>query len=584
MANNHDPVSVESLSRRQAGICLLFIAVAACASRLAQLDFQSYWYDELFSAHFSNPAHSLSTVVELTVADVHPPLFQVLMWLSYQACGYTEWAGRLPSAMAGIIAIAAIFLLGRELFGRTVGVYAALFATLNFYLLYYAQEARSFALLYCLSTVSFLFFVRVLHGHSGWNVAAYVVATLMLLYTHYFGFLMLVVQALCMIVFVVAQGSLNQRLKAHAAVAGGLLLLGVLPLLPVVLGHAAIDQFWIWQPPPNFIVSYFAGYFASPVLVIFIFLLILIAVIGSAFRRPWQQQQIGVLMLLIWVVVGYALPWLRGEFGLPVLTDRNTIMLVPAVLLLAAVGLSLLPWRAVQRALIIAFVLYGSYFLLLDRQYYSSPVKQDYRGMTAALTGFHSALPVYALKDNDNKFNVYFEQTGSELRAQDISQLEAALAAGSAPTLFWLVDGHLRSLQTDLPERHRLIEVGRLRYYGTFANLYVNPAVARRLDTRLADPVDAASGRQTRVLMSQQAWQADGRDWLLISAEVPAGETAGSAVVVSLERAGEADQPVTRASDTLPWLIPVSGWSAGDRVSIGMPEDEVQLEVWHFCE
>ena len=90
-----------------AAIWLFLIVLLAAALRLNGLTFQSYWYDELFSAHISNPGNSIFELVELTLADVHPPFFQLSMWGSYKFLGYTEWAGRLPSMLAGILAIPA---------------------------------------------------------------------------------------------------------------------------------------------------------------------------------------------------------------------------------------------------------------------------------------------------------------------------------------------------------------------------------------------------------------------------------------------------------------------------------------------
>ena len=42
--------------------------------RLIGLFDQSYWLDELYSADFSNPSRSFSSMLLLTLNDVHPPL------------------------------------------------------------------------------------------------------------------------------------------------------------------------------------------------------------------------------------------------------------------------------------------------------------------------------------------------------------------------------------------------------------------------------------------------------------------------------------------------------------------------------
>jgi len=160
------------MRRHETAWWLTLILVVAAWLRLRGLDFRSYWYDELFSAYISNPAHDYRTVIGLTLNDVHPPFYQLMMWLSYKAFGYTEWAGRFPSAVAGVLAVAGIYMLGAELFTRRAGLYAAALAALNYDLLSYAQEARSYAFLYCLCTFSFVFFVRALRTHSKASLCA----------------------------------------------------------------------------------------------------------------------------------------------------------------------------------------------------------------------------------------------------------------------------------------------------------------------------------------------------------------------------------------------------------------------------
>jgi hypothetical protein len=58
----------------------------------------------------------------------HPFLFQGLIGLSISIFGQTVFAARLVSAIFGAAGIAAIYLLGKELFGIQTGLFAALFA------------------------------------------------------------------------------------------------------------------------------------------------------------------------------------------------------------------------------------------------------------------------------------------------------------------------------------------------------------------------------------------------------------------------------------------------------------------------
>jgi mannosyltransferase len=469
----------QSFLRRHEGLLwLLLIVLTGAALRFYGLTYQSYWFDELFSAYYSDPAHSLNTVIELTFADVHPPLYQVVMWASYKLLGYTEWAGRLPSALAGTLMLPLIYLLGREFFNRRVGLYAAALAVPNYYLLYYSQEARSYALLYLLCGLSLLFFIRALRKAEIKNVVAFVISSIALAYTHYFGFILLVAETLMLLMWLRLYGQSDRRLLMRAGIAAAVIIVGILPLINIIVGHSAIEEFWIQQPGPAFLINYFILYFYSPLIAVGVFILLLTGMSRLFVLDGWPKERFAVCALLIWVVLGYFLPWLRGLLGQPVLTDRNTIMLLPAMLLLAAYGLTLLPNLRAQRALGAALIIYSVYFLLGPLTYYTAIKKNQYREITRALDVYQPVWPLYTLEYNDTKYNVYFKQMDSDLAAIDYLELEKLLTENKAPAMFWLADGFGRRMQTDIDERFGLIETDRLNFRGVTAVLYSNPAGA----------------------------------------------------------------------------------------------------------
>ena len=98
---------------------LIFIIVFTILLRFKGLIFQSYWFDELFSTYVSNPENSLSTVISKTLSDVHPPLYQVLLWFWYYIFGYTDWAGRAFSAFFGSLGVLSIYYMAREFYNYT---------------------------------------------------------------------------------------------------------------------------------------------------------------------------------------------------------------------------------------------------------------------------------------------------------------------------------------------------------------------------------------------------------------------------------------------------------------------------------
>ncbi|MBF0310281.1 MAG: glycosyltransferase family 39 protein [Magnetococcales bacterium] len=172
------------------------ILLLALVLRLHGLTFQSHWNDELQSAVLGDPEIPLNLVVRRTLLDVHPPLYQVVLRAWYRTFGYTEFVGRALSVLFGVCGVGALYFLGREVAGRRVGLSAALLGALNVFLIAYSQETRSYALLFLLSSLSWLFFIRLLKDPLWKRTPGYLLSTMALLYTHYFGLFVVMAQGI----------------------------------------------------------------------------------------------------------------------------------------------------------------------------------------------------------------------------------------------------------------------------------------------------------------------------------------------------------------------------------------------------
>jgi uncharacterized membrane protein len=62
----------------------------------------------------------------------------------------------------GVSAIVLIFLIGRELFGRAVGLLSAFLMAISGFQIYYSQIARFYSYFELMTLISFLFFILAL--------------------------------------------------------------------------------------------------------------------------------------------------------------------------------------------------------------------------------------------------------------------------------------------------------------------------------------------------------------------------------------------------------------------------------------
>ncbi|MGI8572767.1 MAG: glycosyltransferase family 39 protein [Solirubrobacteraceae bacterium] len=180
--------SAGPLTAAAAAIALLMIVGAVLRFLVAR---QSLFADEL-STYWIVANHGLGGVISLLNgtypgiqhAEITPPLFFVASWISAQV-GHSPELVRAPSLIAGILTIPAVYLLGVRTVGRAAGLLAASFTALSPFMIYYSSEARSYAVMMLLATLSTLAMLRALDtGKARWWVA-YAVCSCAAFYTHY---------------------------------------------------------------------------------------------------------------------------------------------------------------------------------------------------------------------------------------------------------------------------------------------------------------------------------------------------------------------------------------------------------------
>ena len=203
----------------------------------------------------------LGELAEWTADDIQPPLYYALVAGWTRLTGTGEWALRFPSVAFGLAMVALAYALGRRLFGPAAGWVAALLGALHPLWVYYAQEARMYTLLTALGMLAGYALLRVLASTQEPGAArqrltwwaAFVGASIALLYTHYFAAFLLLAFALFFVLALAFQpgrkstgATTARRLLAEGAVAGLLVVVAYLPWLPNALRRFQVDASY-WQ-------------------------------------------------------------------------------------------------------------------------------------------------------------------------------------------------------------------------------------------------------------------------------------------------------------------------------------------------
>ncbi len=392
---------------------LLAVLAGAAFARLYALDREGLWNDEVLSIVMSRG--SLSEVLTAVRGDVHPPLHFLLCWLWQPIAGQSEWLWRLPSALCGIAAVGLTWRLGVRLVSRRAALVASALAATSTMAIYYSQEVRSYALLQLLTLV-------VLERTLAWEASRCTrdalllsLSTALLLYTHYFGaLLVLVVGAWMSLRLAVSPGASSgepartadrRGLVAYVATQG-MALAAFAPWLWAVQAQSSQVQsdFWIPRPEPHWLaltLAIFTG-LARPVwggsritwaeigLGLAVTLPIVVALGWLALRRgaaeasaapAAEPPRVSVWVLLVgWLLVPAAIAYAVSQGSLHAYSHRNLIVSLPAWWLLAAALVDRLP-RAAGRALALGLVLAPT--VSGASWYYGTSHKEQWRELAA---------------------------------------------------------------------------------------------------------------------------------------------------------------------------------------------------------
>jgi len=176
-------------------LALALACAAAAALRFATLDAQSLWYDESVTAQLM--ASQLGGMFHaLPDSESTPPLYYVLAWLWTQLFGTGEAGLRSLSALLGTATVPIVWALGRRLGGDRAALIAAALAAVNPMLVWFSQEARSYALLTLLGALSALLWLRALEQPRSGRLVAWGAVAALALGTHYFAVFLVAPQAL----------------------------------------------------------------------------------------------------------------------------------------------------------------------------------------------------------------------------------------------------------------------------------------------------------------------------------------------------------------------------------------------------
>lgn len=300
-------------------VVLAGLVLVGAVLRLYLLADKSIWLGEAFSIILSQ--RSLGDLPGLIVeTDAHPLLYYLALKL-WLVLGESPGHVRLLSAIFSIISIPLMFLLASSLFEDTrAGLIGAAILALSPLHIWYAQEARMYAMLIFFVLASAYFLILALRDGRPRDWVAYVLTTTIALYTDY-GAIWYVAAVTAF--YLLSWRRFPGRARAWLLSLAAIILL-YLPWLPSLLAQLRQVNAEFWLPAPTFqtILNVFLDFNSLNFPWIALSVLYMTVIFVWAFivpGRAWQRR-----LTVLWLSVPLLLALLLS-LRQPVFLSRNLI-------------------------------------------------------------------------------------------------------------------------------------------------------------------------------------------------------------------------------------------------------------------
>jgi hypothetical protein len=346
---------------------VVLITLLGGAIRFATLGTQGFWFDESLTVVDIREG-PLGVLDPIRAGETTPPVYFMLAGAWKGIFGDGEVGLRSLSALLGTATIPVMYAAGRELASRRAGIAAAAIAAASPLMIWYSQEARSYALFGFMSALSFLFFAGLLRDRGPLWLWAWALSSALALSTHYFAIALVIPEAAWL---------LWRRQDRRWEVAFGTALVGLVGVALLPLAHAQQKHAgWIpiidrsdrvFQVPEHFVVGMESPWNSLPIAAV---IAVVIAVAWGIARATGVERRTFALCAGLAAIGGLATV-LAAYAGDDYVISRNLLaswipfavavgiaLTVPAlgwrgpiaVSLLCAVGVALGIWTAVTPA------------------------------------------------------------------------------------------------------------------------------------------------------------------------------------------------------------------------------------------
>ena len=326
------------LSKKSIIIFSIFILIGVFL-RTYQLNFESYWLDEMISFWVADPNISFDeTLIRRDEVAQAPILFDLFLREYFALFSYEPEYGRYVPLFFGVLSIPFLGILSHQISKNNSFLLTVFLASINIYLISYSQEVRPYSLIFFLSIINLIFYYKLVSENKKifkkiifFNL--FIIFSVLILSTHPFTFIILFSQIINSIYFFFFFKKKNYLFFLSVPI---ILLIYLLFNFNYLISQLSHSEYFLNHENWKFYYNYyFSRFFGSRIMGI-IYLSTLIYLIIT-FRKKIFSTLNNYLLLIFILIFSYIIPLAYGYLKTPILTDRYIIfVLIPILILISS--------------------------------------------------------------------------------------------------------------------------------------------------------------------------------------------------------------------------------------------------------
>lgn len=309
------------------------ILLSGITFRLYNLNIENFWIDEMVTFWVADPLITINETINRNIeTDLHF-FFNLILKLYFSITSYEIIFGRYLSAALSILSIFSILYLSTILKTKNY-IFLLFLISFNIYLVKYAQELRSYSLIFFLTSVSLIFFFKITDkNYKKKNLITFffIISQVLIVLTHIYG--LIIIFSFIIFDFITYYKFKEKNIYLHISN----LITGIISLIFLIIYLKNISHTVDWYPKIElkfFTNFYFSKFFGSRLLGLLHLILLVYLIIKS---RIWLLKEYDQRLILILIIIfSYLVPISYGLIIKPILLDKYIIFVLVPVLVLTS--------------------------------------------------------------------------------------------------------------------------------------------------------------------------------------------------------------------------------------------------------